>query len=228
MDLVGGLNSGTYGYSISLDASGNAYVAGTTSDAFDGQTLHGTTDFFLTKYNSAGVRQWTVLDGTSGASGGGLGVAVEPSGNVFVVGYVSGAPLDGQSMHGTQDMFLTQYSSAGIRQWTIEDGVANMDTIGYRVAADSSGNAIVAVTGRGLDGQQAIGNSDAILAKYNSSGVRQWTAEYGVANQYGGMCDVAVDGLGNYYLAGALSTTGNRSGKSELFISQYSSAGALE
>jgi hypothetical protein len=44
----------TYGYSTATDTSGNVYVAGYTTGGLDGNTLTGTYDFFLTKYNSAG------------------------------------------------------------------------------------------------------------------------------------------------------------------------------
>ena len=47
----------TYGYSVATDASGNVYVAGYTKGGLDGNTLTGTQDFFVTKYNSSGVKQ---------------------------------------------------------------------------------------------------------------------------------------------------------------------------
>ena len=47
----------TSGYSVATDASGNVYVAGYTSGGLDGNTLTGTRDFFVTKYNSSGVKQ---------------------------------------------------------------------------------------------------------------------------------------------------------------------------
>ena len=47
----------TYGYSVATDASGNVFVAGNTTGGLDGNTLTGTQDFFVTKYNASGVRQ---------------------------------------------------------------------------------------------------------------------------------------------------------------------------
>ncbi len=47
----------TYGNSVATDASGNVYVAGYTRGGLDGNTLTGTQDFFVTKYNSSGVKQ---------------------------------------------------------------------------------------------------------------------------------------------------------------------------
>ncbi|MBI3534038.1 MAG: SBBP repeat-containing protein, partial [Deltaproteobacteria bacterium] len=41
------------------DPSGNVYVAGYTSGGLDDNVLTGTTDFFVTKYDSSGTKQWT-------------------------------------------------------------------------------------------------------------------------------------------------------------------------
>ena len=47
----------TRGLSVSTDASGNVYVSGYTYGGLDGNTLTGTYDQFVTKYNSSGVKQ---------------------------------------------------------------------------------------------------------------------------------------------------------------------------
>jgi hypothetical protein len=47
----------TVGISVATDANGNVYVAGSTHGGLDGNSLTGTRDFFVTKYNSSGVKQ---------------------------------------------------------------------------------------------------------------------------------------------------------------------------
>ena len=47
----------TFGTSVATDANGNVYVAGETDGGLDGNTLAGTIDFFVTKYDSTGVKQ---------------------------------------------------------------------------------------------------------------------------------------------------------------------------
>ena len=47
----------TYGQSVATDTNGNVYVAGYTHGGLDGNTLTGTRDFFVTKYDSSGVKQ---------------------------------------------------------------------------------------------------------------------------------------------------------------------------
>ena len=47
----------TGGTSVATDANGNVYVTGDTEGGLDGNTLTGTQDFFVTKYDSSGVKQ---------------------------------------------------------------------------------------------------------------------------------------------------------------------------
>jgi hypothetical protein len=54
---LGVAGKSTIGNSVATDANGNVYVAGDTFGGLDGNTLTGTIDFFVTKYNSSGVKQ---------------------------------------------------------------------------------------------------------------------------------------------------------------------------
>jgi hypothetical protein len=54
---LGVATKSTSGSTVTTDTSGNVYVAGSTSGGLDGNTLTGTQDFFVTKYNSSGVKQ---------------------------------------------------------------------------------------------------------------------------------------------------------------------------
>jgi hypothetical protein len=91
------------------------FVGGYTNGSLDGNALMGTSDYFVTKYNSSGVKQWTRQLGASGADTGGYGVATDSSGNVFVGGYTMGN-LDGNTLLGTADFFVTKFDSAGTKQ----------------------------------------------------------------------------------------------------------------
>jgi hypothetical protein len=50
-------DSYTNGNSVAIDAAGNVYVAGFAYGGLDGNTLIGSSDFFVTKYDSSGVKQ---------------------------------------------------------------------------------------------------------------------------------------------------------------------------
>ena len=105
----------TTAHSVATDASGNVYVAGVTEGGLDGNALIGSNDFFLTKYNNSGVKQYTKQLGVSGANTKANSVATDASGNVYVAGLTEGG-LDGNTLIGSNDFFLTKYSSSGAKQ----------------------------------------------------------------------------------------------------------------
>jgi hypothetical protein len=221
----------TSGYSVATDASGNIYVTGYTDGGLGGNTLTGTRDFFVTKYNSSGVLQYTKQMGVAGKKTHGSSVATDASGNVYVAGYTEGG-LGGNTLTGTTDFFVTKYNSSGVLQYTKQMGVAGADTFGFSVATDASGNVYVAgdTTG-GLGGNTLTGTTDFFVTKYNSSGVLQYTKQMGVAgkNTYG--YSVATDTSGNVYVAG--DTDGGLGGNTltgayDFFVAKYNSSGVLQ
>jgi hypothetical protein len=81
----------------------------------DGNALTGTTDFFVTKYTSSGVKQYTRQLGVAGARTGGISIVTDTNGNVYVAGHTTGG-LDGSTLTGTTDFFVTKYNSSGVKQ----------------------------------------------------------------------------------------------------------------
>jgi hypothetical protein len=209
-----------------VDASGNVYVTGWTSGGLDGNTITGMADFFLTKYDSSGNKEWTKQLGVASATTEATGVAVDASGNVYVTGWTSGG-LDGNTITGTTDFFLTKYDSSGNKVWTKQLGGAGTEATG--VAVDASGN--VYVTGwtlGGLDGNTIMGFEDFFLTKYDSSGNKVWTKQLGVASATTEATSVAVDASGNVYVTGWTSggLDGNTiTGMADFFLTKYDSSG---
>ena len=220
----------TYGLSVATDASGNVYVAGYTSGRLGTDPQVGNTDFFVSKYNSSGVWQFTRQLGASGAITVGRAVTTDSNGNVYVTGYTTGG-LDGNTLAGTTDFFVTKYDSLGVKQSTWQLGVTGADTSGGSVAVDSSGNVYVAGdTADGLDGNAKVGDTDFFVTKYNSSGVRQFTWQMGAlaANTVGR--SVVVDAKGNVYVAGETSGVLSNeplTGTKDYFIVSYNSSGVI-
>ncbi len=83
--------------SVSVDAAGAAYVAGSVGPdlALPGQTSAGESDAFVRKYDSAGTELWTRQFGSSGWDVAGS-VSVGADGAIYVAGNVSEA-LPGHS-----------------------------------------------------------------------------------------------------------------------------------
>jgi hypothetical protein len=213
---------------VAADASGNVYVAGHTDGGLDGNDVTGNTDFFVTKFDARGVRQYTRQLGVANRDTFGRAIAADAQGNVYVVGETDGG-LDGNAQVGTRDLFVTKYDSNGVRQYTRQLGVAGASTRGCSVKTDPDGNVIVAgYTLGGLDGNALTGITDLFVTKYDSSGARLYTRQLGVAsiNTYG--TSVATDANGNAFVAGYTygGLDGNlRSGTADFFVAKYDTRG---
>ncbi len=218
---------------VAVDGSGNIYVTGFTAGNLDGETNAGGSDAVLIKYDASGTRQWTKLLGTASADAG-WGVAVDCSGNIYVAGTTLGN-LDGETHSGgTYDTFLAMYNSSGTKQWTRLLGNGT-ETYAYTVAVDGSGNALVAGHTRGIfDSESNVGMLDMYVAKYNSSGTRQWVRMLGSA-RFDYCYGVGTDGSGNVYVAGYGS--GDFDGlpnndptwmSQDIFLAKFNSAGTKQ
>jgi hypothetical protein len=100
---------------LTLDASGSVYVTGILqgTSVFSGinttLTSNGSTDVFVAKLNASGNLAWAISFGGSGMDWGN-GIAVDGSGNVYVVGYYSNTVNFNPDPSGAPD-YLT---SAGL------------------------------------------------------------------------------------------------------------------
>ncbi len=220
-----GTNSTDRGYGVSVDGSGNAYVAGLTTGGLDGNTFAGHVDMFLTKYDSDGAKLWTRQLGTDGGDEG-YGISVDGSGNAYVTGCTNGG-LDGNTSAGYYDMFLTKYDTDGAKLWTKQLGTDSAD-YGNGVSVDSSGNAYVTGYTKGsLDGNTSSGGEDMFLTKYNMDGDKLWTTQLGTDSSDRGL-GVSLDGNGNAYVTGLTGggLDGNISeGDWDMFIAKCNPAG---
>ncbi len=222
------------GNGVTTDSSGNIYVTGYTVGGLDGNTSLGSSDIFLTKYNSSGTKQWTKQLGNSGNQHG-KDVTTDSSGNIYVTGYTAGG-LDGNTELGVWDIFLVKYNSSGTKQWTKQLGTSSSDQ-GNSVTTDSSGNIYVTgVTYNYLDGNTGIGGAgDIFLVKYNSSGTKQWTKQLGTSSRDEGK-GVTTDSSGNIYVTGYtvglenyIGLDGNTSlGTTDIFLTKYNSSGTKQ
>lgn len=112
-----GSTKSDYGYGIAVDDNGNVYVVG-TSDANWGSPAspHPGDGFFYTfaaKLNTSGVRQWNTFMGGDR----GRGIAVDGSGNVYVVGRsfdTWGSPVNAHAGGGFHDVFVAMLSGSAV------------------------------------------------------------------------------------------------------------------
>ena len=223
-----GTSSTDIGRDVSVDSSGNIYVAGWSEGGLDGNTNSGNADIILMKYNSSGIKQWIIQLGTSSEEKAGS-VFVDLTGNVYMSGYTYGG-LDGNTNSGDMDIILVKYNSSGTKQWTSQHGTSSFD-IGKDVSVDSSGN--IYVTGHtvgGLDGNLQNGNGDLFLMKFNSSGTKQWTSQLGTSSIHA-VSGMSIDSSGNVFISGYTEggLDGNtNSGNKDIFLVKYNSDGVLQ
>jgi len=226
---------------VAVDGSGNVVVTGSFSNTvnFGGSDLvsAGNVDVFVAKFNASGVHQWSQRFGsTSGDEGEAM--AVDGSGNVVVTGYFQltvnfgGVPLVSA---GSGDIFVARYNASGVHQWSQRFG-STLNDIGQAVAVDASGSAVAqgyfngTVNFGGLNLVSA-GGQDIFLAKYNSSGVHQWSQRFGSTGTEGGYA-VAVFASGNVAVTGYFSGTVNFGGSDlvsagdvDIFLATYNASG---
>lgn len=151
---------------VATDSSGNVLVAGYTGGGLDGNSVTGTNDVFVAKYDTTGTKLWVQQLGTPTKSTNGLTVTTDSFKNVYVAGSTTGG-LDGNALTGTNDFFITKYTSSGAKQWTKQMGAATGGTLAYGIAMTSSGPLYVAgITSRGLDFNTLTGSGDAFVCQF--------------------------------------------------------------
>jgi hypothetical protein len=155
---LGGTSGEDRGEGIALDSSLNVYVTGwagfnfPTVNAYDSTFGGGNfpSDAFLTKIDATGGSLiYSTFLGGSGDDVG-EGVAVDASGNAYVVGSTLSTstfprvrPLQNFFGGGVTDMFITMFDSTGnVTFSTYLGGFSNDDA--YAIAVDNDGNAYVA------------------------------------------------------------------------------------
>ena len=99
------------------------------------------------------------------------------------------------------------------------------------LAVDSSDN--IYVTGHtngGLDSNTNSGGHDIFLVKYNSSGTKQWTQQFGSSENDFGL-GVTVDSSDNIYITGYTSgglDYNTNSGNAGIFLMKFNSDGVKQ
>jgi hypothetical protein len=239
-----------WGYNLAVDQNENVIVCGSflISTDFDPSasgtaslnTIMGSPDIFLAKYDLNGDYIWAKNAGSS-AMDEGLSVDVNRVGDIFLTGYTgdsSAFDSIGVSTRGANDIFLAKYNSQGTALWAESFGGPAPDK---GTALKLSGNQIL--LGASYQAMAFMDNSasapnhfsagaeDMILAAYDTSGTHQWSKSFGgpLGDQINSL---TTDFAGNIYLsgfftdtadfAGGFGTAGIRgNGMSDIFMAKY-------
>ena len=231
---------------LTSDASGNVYATGQIEFIanFDGLLLEsaGVHDIFVAKYDSSGNLLWAKRAGGIGGDKG-QSIAVDGSGNVFIVG-----EIDDTSYFDTiqvvprdkNNLFVAKFNSIGEAQWVRHIESDSLNTRGYGIACDDQGNVYACGAmqyNAYYDGNLILtsnGEYDGILLKFDSNGNFKWIKQIG-GSGIDKANGIALKGK-DLYVTGRFEGTADFSssasllsyGAADFFIAKYDTAGVFK
>lgn len=197
--------------SITVDTSGNVYIAG-QSDSDPSTTTND--DYVLIKYNASGIVLWTVrINGFGNGIDRPTKILLAPNGNIVVTG---------RSSNGFDDDYWTmEYSPSGSQVWSQLYDRLHTDRATGMAVDTATGN--IFVTGRSSNGS----NYDYATVCYNSLGIQQWAAIYDYVDDDRATF-VGLDSTGNVYVAGQSDVNPGNSYNYDITTVKYNSSGAQQ
>lgn len=224
--LLGGTND-DFGNGIAVDGNGNIAIAGSTfSTDFPtvnaikpaASLIHGCATGFVTRLDPSAPSYVfsTYLGGNSCDAAN--GVAVDTSGNVYVVGQTNSSDFptanafqDTVGSSIARDAFVTKFTTTGALAYSTYLG-GGVDDLGFAIAVDASGNAYVTGTTESLNfptlnpiQTQSPGDDlggSVFVTKLNSQGSGLVYSTYLGGSSSDSARGIAVDSTGNAYITG--------------------------
>ncbi len=208
---------GSSGHGVSVDAAGNAYVGGFTGGLgkLGGVELTNAkgSDILIAKFTPKGEVAW-VQQGFGSTRALIHEISADKDGRVWACGmFKEQLHLgDGKTVEnkGDNDMLLTCIDPSGKRVWTVTGGGPKTD-YGLGVVGDGKGGCVL--TGEISDTADILGRSltshgatDIYVAGIDGTGKLRWITQAG-GTQSDSAYTIAVDGGGNVFLSGSISTT---------------------
>jgi hypothetical protein len=225
-----------------------------TLDFGNGVTVTGGHDgaiALLLKYDPSGSAQWAQTVGASSSNSQFSSLTVDSAGNVYVAGFVrgpgsvdlgNGVTVTVTNSGTINNALLVKYNASGTAQWA-QMVAGSSDSDFGSVAVDFAGDVVVAgeIDGIGRydfgNGVSATGTatsdaavqipSNAVLAKYSSSGIAQWGRTVVSGSPGSSFASVALDSVGNAYAAGSIGGTGTYDFGNGVAVSGTSAYGAV-
>ncbi len=150
-------------------------------------------------------------------------IAIDTSGNIYITGSTRGS-LPGWTSSGDKDIFLAKFDSSGNTIFVKQFGT-NQEDVAYGIAIDTSGNIYITGSSGGNLGTTSAGGLDIFLTKFDSSGNRIFTQQFGT-NQDDIGYGVVVDNSGNIYITGSTKgILGSSSfGLLDVFLAKFNSS----
>jgi len=195
-------------YSVEQTSDGGYIIAGSTSSYGAGSS-----DFWLVKTDSAGIKQW---DKTFGGASLDMAFSVEQTsdGGYAIAGYTYSFGA------GSWDYWLVKTDSSGNEQWNKTYGGSSYDYGRYARQTFDGGFIFV-----GYTKSYGAGGYDVWLVKTDSSGNKIWDKTYGGSSDDNGY-SVSQDSDSGYIISGSTESFG--AGGDDYYLIKTDSSGNVE
>ena len=224
--------------SLSVDSSGNIYVAYYTNGTTSGGTQLGSGDIVVFKMNTNGIllwiRQQPVMNTSSFDTYPSLSVDLD--GNSYIAYYTSFGTVSGGTRNSSSgDIVVFKMNTSGTLQWIRQERTMNTNNVDQSpsISVDSSANIYVAYQTYGrTSGGTLKGFYDIVVFKMNTSGTLQWIRQQPIMNSSSSSeyPSISVDSSGNtyvaYYASGRVSG-GTSSGSNDIVVFKIDTNGTL-
>jgi gliding motility-associated-like protein len=250
------------GTTVAVDGDGNTFITGYYNEQAQFGTLNtgfsfdSSKEVFVAKMDPNGVYLW-VVNGLNYYDDRGLGLCLDPMGNVYVTGTCWGGlqfgPLNVYNTTSyTDQVFVTKIDTGGNVIWMKNAGVDENfgfpynDDHGLDLAADSQGNIYVTgflsnagfmntpATFDGIIIDMAPEDTLAFVAKLSNDGVWQWVETFqGIVDHRDN--GIGVDDEDNVYVTGGFKGTKDfggtnliSDGEIDIYVVKYDPSGAFQ
>jgi len=226
---------GDFTPSITVDSTGNAYVAYFSLGVITNGTNTGGFDIIVVKLDSNGNTLWKRQNATFNTIGNEFNpsISVDPFGNVYVA-QLSNGTVSGGTTTGNNDIIVYKLDSNGTTLWTRQNSTFNTSGSddGPSISVDSLGNAYVAHYTNGIvsSGTFSGGTGEIVVYKLDSNGNTIWTRQNSTFNTTGDDVrpSISVNPDGNIYVAydtGGTVSGGTSTGAGDIVVFCLDSAG---
>lgn len=207
------------GIDVACDPTGNVYATGSFSDTITFDQTHNNNiqgAVFLVKYDSNGNEQWFRKVG-GGAFNIVSGIAIDNSSNVYLTGDFGGSIIFFGTTNTTltnpypNRIFIAKYNSSGALSWAKSAG-SDSEISSKNITLDSQGDSHIVGNFKckfseyadqyGQGTFNSVGYWDIFVAKYNSSGIWQYSrSSGGKKDDYG--AGIAVNSNSQIHITGS-------------------------
>ncbi len=203
--------------SISVDPTGNVYIAGGTNGSLV-QANAGLRDNFVVKYDDQGNILLSEQFGTAGFDTI-YGIDTDGAGNFYVTGTTDGE-LGGPRQAETLDTFVAKYDSQGNQIWLQQIGQNDIFNA-FNIAVDEkTGDVFIS----GADVKATL-EDDTFIIKFDTDGNQQWFVETGIPGflNFDESYGLTVSDNGSVYATGWTSSdlSGENAGLYDNWLAKY-------